>query len=486
MSQSVLERFRPVLKGDGPAVLDQIDSQIRTLIEIGALRDGDRLPTTRELSAQMEVNRGVLLKAIRRLESAGVLKSRVGSGILVSGRAPDRLTELPWELKFSEAISRVTVAENSSGREEAVFVDFSRLAPDERFFPLDDFVKVLSETSRRQRDLWQYSSPYGLPDLRRQIALRTTRTGAPWGAEDILVTTGAQQGLDLLFKTFVDPGDAVAVESPTYPGIVPLLRFYGAEIIEIPVIDGVRNLDSLARRNVRIVYTMPDRHNPTGTTMGAEARRQLLGASLASGAIVVEDGYERSTSGEPPLCAMERRRVVNVGSFSKDLVPGFRLGWIAADRPILRALALAKQTTDLHTPLPLQAATAEFLRTRADEVVKTRRAVEIESRRKEMADSLVRQLPKLAYSGGGAGNSLFWIELPLGMSGREVARRSLARGVRVAPGADFDPFGRDLSAIRLSVSRVDAAAIPEGVARLSRAVSETQAKSGGALAIPSI
>src|SRR5258706_11709050 len=117
MSQSVLERFRPALKGDAPAVLDQIESQIRTLIEIGVLRDGDRLPTTRELSARMEVNRGVLLKAIRRLETAGVLKSRVGSGIVVSSRSPEGLTEFPWELKFSEAISRVTASENSSGRE---------------------------------------------------------------------------------------------------------------------------------------------------------------------------------------------------------------------------------------------------------------------------------------------------------------------------------------------------------------------------------
>jgi 2-aminoadipate transaminase len=230
---------------------------------------------------------------------------------------------------------------------------------------------------------------------------------------------------------------------------------------------------------------MPEHHNPTGSTMDAESRRRFLAAALGSGAIVVEDGYERSSSGHPPLCALEKSRVVDLGSFSKDLVPGFRLGWIAADRPILRALCVAKQTTDLQTPLPLQAATAEFLKRGADADVLRKRAEETQARRAILVDSIARHLPAL-WRQDEPGSPILWLELPVGVSGRETALLSARRGVRVAAGADFDPFGRDLPALRLSVSRVERSVIPEGVARLSRAIDDIQRKTGSALAIPAL
>jgi DNA-binding transcriptional MocR family regulator len=367
--------------------------------------------------------------------------------------------------------------------QSVVIADFSRLAPEERFFPIEEFAELLAATTRRHRELWGYSSPSGLPALRAQIARRLAETGAPWNENDILVTSGAQQGLDLLFKTFVDPGDAVAVESPTYPGILPLLRFYGAEVVEIPVHRGRHDLSGLLGREIRLVYAMPEHQNPTGSTMDEESRRRFLAASLSAGAIVIEDGYERSTSGLAPLCAARKNRVVSLGSFSKDLVPGFRLGWIAADRPILRALSVAKQTTDLQTPLPLQAAMAEFLEKGRDREVLARRGEETEARREILTGSISERLPSLAFQAE-RGSPIVWLELPVGESGRQAARASALRGVRVAPGADFDPFGRDLPALRLSVSRVERSSISEGVARLAAAL--RSGESGSARAIPAL
>ncbi|MGH9441352.1 MAG: PLP-dependent aminotransferase family protein [Thermoanaerobaculia bacterium] len=483
MNQSARDPFRVSASADERSLVDLVEARLRTLIESGVLRPGERLPPTRELASRAGVNRGVLLRAIRRLEMAGRLKTRVGSGVTVApgqGRTP-----AAPDLRFSSAISRVHLTESSSPVENEVVADFSRLAPDERFFPIEEFVEILAATSRRHKELWGYSSPSGLRGLRAEIAQRLAESGAPWGEDDVLVTSGAQQGLDLLFKTFVDPGDAVAVESPTYPGILPLLRFSGAEILEVPVERGARDFSRLLGRSVRLAYTMPERHNPTGSTMDAESRRRFLAAALGSGAVVIEDGYERSSSGHPPLSAIEKGRVVNLGSFSKDLVPGLRLGWIAADRPILRALLVAKQTTDLQTPLPLQAATAEFLKKGLDAEVLRERTAETRARRALLVESISRLLPGLSFEDA-PDSPIVWLELPVGSSGRETARVAAAAGVRVAAGADFDPFGRDLPALRLSVSRIERSAISKGIARLSEAIETAQRESGSALAIPAL
>ena len=292
MSQSVLQPLQ-VIRKQGQNLVDQLEERLRTLIDTGALREGERLPSTRDLAAQLGVNRSVLLKAVRRLEGSGRIRSRVGSGITVLRGFPDGLDSGLWQLRFSAAIDRLPAGENPGPASEGLFADLSRLAPDERFFPLDEFLKILAETLRRQRDLWQYASPLGLTHLRQRIAVRLSQGGLPWSADDILITSGAQQALDLLFRVFVDPGDSVGVESPTYPGAIPLLRLSGAEAVEIPVIPGGgRDLSALASRRLRLLYTMPEHHNPTGESMDETTKRRLLAAALTAGAVVVEDIYE--------------------------------------------------------------------------------------------------------------------------------------------------------------------------------------------------
>jgi DNA-binding transcriptional MocR family regulator len=219
--------------------------------------------------------------------------------------------------------------------------------------------------------------------------------------------------------------------------------------------------------------------------MDAEGRRGFLEAARATGAVIVEDGYDAPTSGLQSLSAADPERVATLGSFSKELVPGFRLGWIAADRRVVRAIAIAKQATDLQTPLPIQAAVSRFLAEGADREVRARRAGETETRRRALAAALARVLPEIPYLGGTPGQSLFWLKLPAGASGREAARRAREHGVAVSPGADFDPLGRDVAAIRLSVSRVPAEAILEGVARLARALWQRESRPATA-AIPTI
>ncbi|HLN93567.1 MAG TPA: aminotransferase class I/II-fold pyridoxal phosphate-dependent enzyme, partial [Thermoanaerobaculia bacterium] len=234
----------------------------------------------------------------------------------------------------------------------------------------------------------------------------------------------------------------------------------------------------------KLVYVMPERQNPTGVTASEAKRREILAAAVDAGALVVEDGYEEPESGEVPLASRDPERVVWLGTLSKDLVPGFRIGWLAAPREVVERLALVKRTSDFQTPLPLQAAIASFLSAGSDREARRARAWEVEVRREAMAAALARALPEVTWWGGEPGSAIFWLHLPKGVSGRRVAEAAAARGVAVAAGADFDPQGEDRENLRLSVSRVDREAIGDGIAMLAEAVNEIRTRAQASVAAP--
>ena len=434
----------------------------------GLLRLGDRLPTTRELSAELVINRGTVQAAYRRLQEAGFVESRVGSGTVVRGAPP---AEQPFELdRMLSERARGLIRESDSPVSAPRVADFSRLTPDERFFPLEDFTRSLFTAWGKRQDLWQYAPPLGLEELRREIARRLSAHGMTRTPDEILVVSGAQQGLDLLFRTFTDPGDAVALESPTYSGAIALARFAGVEIVPLAMHREGPDPSALSGRRVKLVYTMPERQNPTGITADADRRRALLEAAVASGALVVEDGYEEPESGLLTLSALDPERAIWLGTLSKDLVPGFRIGWLAGPAGVIERVARVKKTADFQTPLPLQAAVAEFLREGADRKARRSRALEVETRRIAAERALRNHLPEVSWWGGGIGNALFWLTLPPGVSGRRVADHAALSGVGVAPGVDFDPLGEDRPNLRLSVSRVEKREIDRGIALLAQAV----------------
>jgi DNA-binding transcriptional MocR family regulator len=469
-------------RGAGVPLSEQVYDAIESRIAGGLLAENSRLPTTRELAAALGVNRGTVQTAYRRLQQRGLIEGRVGSGTVVrrssSADSPFRLSEmlsrracdLPRE-------SPVLIA-------EPAVADFSRLAPDERFFPLEEFTRTLAYAWSRRRDLWQYAPPLGLEELRVEISRRLQEIGLTREPSEILVVSGAQQGLDLLFRTFADPGDLVAMESPTYSGALALARLAGVSIVPLPMDPGGPDPGPLYGRRVKLCYLMPERQNPTGITTGPRRREALLQAAVSAGSLVVEDGYEEPESGEPPLSARDATRTVWLGTLSKDLVPGFRIGWIAADRAIVERLARVKKATDFATPVPLQAAVAAFLRAGGDRKVRQARAEEVSQRAAAAKQALRDHLPGVTWWGGAGANPLFWLHLSEGTSGRRVAEAAAARGVGVAPGQDFDPRGEDRENVRLSVSRVERRDIERGIAALAEAVRDVEQRSSAALGAP--
>ena len=455
---------------------DQLAAAIEARIATGFLAAGTRLPTTRELAGTLGIHRGAVQSAYSKLAQRGLLTSRVGSGTVVSDRTPARST---FDVSSLLSLRALQVPGESAPLPAGnLIADFSKLTPDERFFPVEDFTRTLAQAWSRRTDLWQYAPPLGLPELRQEISRRLSEHGVLRSADEIMVTSGAQQGLDLIFRTFTDPGDVVATESPTYPGALALARFSGVEILPLPVEPDGPDPSPLLGRRVKFLYTMPERQNPTGVTTTEPRRAALLEAAALAGALVVEDGYEEPESGLVALAARDPIRTIWLGTLSKDLVPGFRIGWIAGPAAVIERLAHVKRTSDFQTPLPLQAAVAEFLRAGSDRKARASRALDVEARRIAAARALKIQLPELTWWGGEVGNALFWLHLPRGISGRRVAEAAAARGVGVAAGADFDPRGEDRPNLRLSVSRVDKRQVDLGIRLLAEAVRAVVSQSG--------
>jgi DNA-binding transcriptional MocR family regulator len=453
----------------------QLAAALERRISSGALPEGARLPATRDLAAALKINRGTVQAAYRHLQEAGLARGRVGSGTVV--HAPASPAPFDADSLLSARVSGLS-PEDSPAAGAPLIADFSRLTPDERFFPLEEFTRTLSEAWGRRPDLWQYAAPLGFEDLRREISGRLSEQGLHRSPDEILVTSGAQQGLDLVFRTFTDPGDAVVMESPTYSGALALARFAGVRIVELPMEPDGPDAGPLFATKAKLVYLMPERQNPTGVTTDETRRAEIAEAVAASGALLVEDGYEEPESGLKPLAARLPDRTIWLGTLSKDLVPGFRIGWIAGPAAIIERLARVKKTADFQTPLPLQAAVAAFLREGGDRRARRARAFDVEAKRISAARLLKAHLPELSWWGGEIGSALFWLHLPPQVSGRRVAQAAAARGVGVAPGADFDPRGEDRANVRLSVSRVDKRNVEQGIRLLAEAVRAVQSASG--------
>ena len=463
-------------RGSRESLSDQLAAALERRISSGALSEGARLPATRDLAAALKINRGTVQAAYRYLQEAGLARGRVGSGTIVQASP---LSPVPFDADALLSARVLSLSpEDSPAAGAPLIADFSRLTPDERFFPLEEFTRTLSEAWSRRSDLWQYAPPLGFEELRREISARLSQQGLHRGPDEILVTSGAQQGLDLIFRTFADPGDSVVMESPTYSGALALARFAGVRIIELPMEPDGPDVRPLLTTKAKLVYVMPERQNPTGVTTGEARRATLVEAVAASGALLVEDGYEEPESDLQPLAARLPDRTIWLGTLSKDLVPGFRIGWIAGPAGIIERLARVKKTADFQTPLPLQAAVAAFLREGGDRRARRARAFDVEAKRITAARVLKAHLPEVLWWGGEIGSALFWLHLPAETSGRRVAQAAAARGVGVAPGADFDPRGEDRANVRLSVSRVDKREVEQGIRLFADAVKAVIGASG--------
>jgi GntR family transcriptional regulator/MocR family aminotransferase len=379
---------------------ESIYRQLSAAIVEGRLAGGEALPPTRELAATLGVSRTTVAVAYDRLLGEGFTVARRGSGTFVaSGRVsrPTRRAPRGRSVSARSAWSGVTFASTEHSR--AAF-DFAIGVPDPRLFPLVAWRRnTASELQPNSALLDGYGHPAGLPRLRAAIARHVGRSRAVLaGADDVIVTSGAQQAFDLAARVLVQPGDVVVVEEPGYPPVRSLVESLGASVVGVRV-DGDGIVASELPSRAKLVYTTPSHQFPTGVRASLGRRLELLAWAEKTNAVIIEDDYDSEfhygTGPLDPLQSLDRAgRVIYVGTFSKTLVPTLRIGFLVAPASLAPALTAAKRLSDWHTDIVAQGALARLLDS-GEFATHVRKANRIYAgRRRKIIEGVARDLPQ--------------------------------------------------------------------------------------------
>lgn len=359
-------------------------------------------------------------------------------------------------------------------------ISFAGGLPAPELFDIDGlksaFDRVMTDGPSRAL---QYSTTEGDADLREAIAQRLTARALPTGADDLMITTGSQQALTLITTATLEPGDVVLVEDPCYLAALQTFGFAGARVVPVPTDDdGIipEALDEIAAREpAKLLYLVPTFQNPTGRTLQAARRTAVAEAAARHGFWIVEDdpyGELRYDGEQVPWIATfpaASDRTVLLGSFSKIMAPGLRLGFLRAPAAIRRSCVIAKQAADLHTSTVDQAVAARYLRdSDLDAHVRTIRDAYRE-RRDALLDGLPAALPSGSRWNRPGGGMFVWAGLPEGHDATELLHVAIGHEVAYVPGAPFFAGTPDPAALRLSFTTHSPEEITEGLRRLAKA-----------------
>jgi GntR family transcriptional regulator/MocR family aminotransferase len=466
----------------------QIRDGLRVQIEAGALPAGQRLPSSRQLARDLGVSRVTAASAYAELEAEGLVEPRLGSGTYVaapwasSGPRASRLAgaRLPrWQAAIGPAGSATrSRMMRESARSDAGVVTFAWARGDVTLFPTVELRRAIADAIENDAPpSLQYEQSEGYRPLRSWIAAHLRLAGVELDDDDVIVTAGAQQAIDLLARVFVRPGDRVVVEAPTYPGALEAFESARAELVEVPLDgEGMRAdalADALERERPRLVYTIPTFHNPTGAVMGAARRREVVALAERHGVPLVEDDYLREVRFgspiPPPLAAFDAAgNVILIGSFSKSLLPSLRLGYVVARGPLRERLIALKRVADVGSSALLQRALHRCLESGAMHAYWKRASRLYRRRQQVMVQALRRHFPAGTRWSAAQGGLVLWVRVPAGASVDALLDEALAAGVSFAAGSAFFARPADQPFMRLSFAAQPEAEIERGLAILGR------------------
>ena len=479
-------------------VYRQIADGVRTAALDGRLPPGHRLPPTRDLARQLGVNRNTVVAAYETLAEEGWVRSHTGRGTFLVPRPgasaePGHPAETQrWFSAFS--LSAEGAAQSGLGTifsmvvEPGSAIPFVGSYPAAELIPVEPFRHALSRAlDRHGVEALSYGPTAGYAPLRETVAQRMRAKGMPATADDVLITNGAQQALELVFRAFVERGDAVAIEEPTYTGALSVLGALGARVVGIPMDqEGIRpDLLSIAmeRHRPRLIYVQPTFQNPTTRVTSEGRRRELLALANRYRCPIVEDDWAGDLRFEgpdlPSLHALDSgQHVIYLSTFSKMLMPGLRLGWLAAPPPVMDRLIELKRLQDCGTSPLLQTALDVFLREGGLDVHLERVRPAYRTRRDAMVEALERHFPEDARFERPLGGLFVWVRLSPAIDGGDLFVAAKQRGVLYSRGELFHTDGSGGSAMRLTYSAVSEEQIAEGVAILGRLIHERRPSGG--------
>jgi 2-aminoadipate transaminase len=408
--------------------------------------------------------------------------------------------QTPWEYRFAHRMQKMgssVIRELLKLTEQPDIISFGGGLPAPEVFPVKQFQEACNYVlAERGAQALQYSATEGYRPLREMIARHTERYKVSVTPENILITSGSQQALDFLGRLFLNRGDYIVVESPTYLGALQAWNAYGAQYISVPTDeDGmiVDELEAALRVGPKFIYVLPNFQNPSGSTLSLERRRRLVALADQYGVPIIEDdpyGQLRYDGEHLPsvvyLDAQYRNdgnheytgNVIYLSTFSKLLAPGLRLAWAVAPPQVIQRLVMTKQAADLHTSSFNQQVAYEvgkggFL----DEHVKVIRAT-YKERRDVMLEMMDEMFPAEMRWTKPQGGMFLWGMMPEGADAAEVLKIAIERKVAFVPGAAFHPNGGGANTMRINFSYSSPQLIREGITRLGASLKEALKKNG--------
>ncbi|MBP9091595.1 PLP-dependent aminotransferase family protein [bacterium] len=489
-------------------VYARIVETLKTAIEDGRMKVGDRLPTNRELAAFLKVDRSTVARAYLELAQLGFIASQVGRGTFVSSSsvassnssiasslAPQLPSgELNWLSRFSRYADGLSssiekLPQLASGDD---FISFAGGIPSQDSYPSDDFQKIVLDLlgGGRGASMFDYSPFAGEPDLRQAVTAHLALRGIAVRDQELLILSGSQQGIDLVANLLINPGDHVLVEEPTYFWAISNFKARQAQLIGCPLDDEGIDLAAveahLIRYQPKFIYVMPNSQNPTGITMSLARRRGLLALARKYQTPILEDDFSGDlVYGGEPLPSLRtlaaeieggENIVIYQGTFSKALCPGIRLGWLVGPQEVIDRLSFAKRTSDLATNSMVQVILTEFLQkglyhehlTRVNCIYGQRRDAILAA-----LDQEFKSLPEVSWTSP-TGGLFIWLTLPKGTSNRDLLEFAVAEKVVFSPGdiCFLDADDDSLNYLRLCFIQNSEPKIAEGIKRLAQALSK--------------
>lgn len=461
----------------------QLVATIGLQIQQGVLKAGDALLSVRAARKAYQLSPSTIMQAYYLLESQGVIEARPRSGYYVCQTRPRKLAapsvttpvNTASELTVSDFIFQIL----DSVRDPS-FVPLGSSFPDPASYPLSQLGRFLSKAAKQltPSDTLQHLSP-GYDALRRQIALRYLRLGATVSLDEIVVVSGAMEGISIALQAVTKPGDLVAIESPAFYGGLQAIERLGLKAIEVPTdpetgvsIEALANV--LAEHPVKACLFMLNHQNPMGGVVPKPARHALLQLLAQYDLPLIEDDvyaelYHPNTT---PICTKadnDAHRVIHVGSFAKSLAPGYRLGWVAAGR-YAEAIRRIKLASSISTSLPIQMAIADYLETgNYDRHLRQLRATFFQNYLR-LIEAIATHFPVGTKVSMPTGGYFLWVELPDDILALTLYERALAAGISIAPGPIFSVDGSYQHCIRLNFAYVDEA-IEHHIAQLAALMS---------------
>lgn len=476
----------------------QIETHLRQGILSGSLAPDTRLPACRQLARDLGVNRITVENAYSELEADGLVFSHVGSGTYVLPPTPfppvpRNDPDTPWPL-WQQSVQARTIQTKAGIPEEMLRaaghahpISFANGISDSRHFPAEEFRKVLQSVMRRDGiDAMDYGDRRGYAPLREGIAHILASQGLQTHSENILITAGSQPAIALVSQVLLKPEDVILVESPTYSIAMDLFHILGFRVVGVPV-DGqgmqVEKLEKLLQQyHPKLIYTIPNFHNPTGTCLNSARRRELIILADRYNVPILEDDFvgdlRYEGRSQPALKSLDPGgQVIYVSTFSKMLMPGLRVGFLVADGPVYDSLLSFKRLSDLATSSLIQRGLEAYVTVGRYQAYLRRSCLLFRKRRDAMLTAIERYLPAGVSYDIPQGGLFLWLRLEEGLSTDELLPLACEEGVAFAPGSQFFPDGSSGQEwMRLNFVAQPVEEIEAGIQRLGKATRRMQAR----------